>query len=62
MAIRLNQKNSKVVGSKVFITGMKAHSLNDKLKHYVITNSKVNHPELGILYEYIGEYTRNIKK
>lgn len=62
MTIRLNQTNSKVIGDKVFITGMKAHSLNDKLKQFVITSSKINHPQLGTLYEYVGEYTRSIKK
>jgi hypothetical protein len=61
MTIRLNEKNSKVVGGKIYITGMKAHNLNAKLSEFVIMSSKINHPKLGYMYEYVGPYTRNVK-
>lgn len=58
MTIRLDQKNSKIIGGKVFITAMKAHKLNQRVSQFVSTNSKINHPQLGIMYEYSGQYTR----
>lgn len=58
MTIRLNPKNSKVIGGKVFITTMKAHNLNPRLSNHVNYESKVNHPILGTLVEYNGPYTR----
>lgn len=61
MSIRLNQKNSKVVSGKVFITAIKAQSLKPQLSTFVITESKINHPLLGTMYEYTGPYTRSVK-
>lgn len=58
MVIRLDQKNSKIVSGKVFITAIKAHKLNHKLSHFVLLDSKMNHPTLGMMYEYTGPYTR----
>jgi hypothetical protein len=60
MTIRLDQKNSKLIGGKVFITAIKAHKLNQKLSPFVLTESKINHPSLGIMYEYTGPYTRKV--
>lgn len=61
MSIRLNHENSKVIGEKVFITAIKVHSLKENLKQNVVNGSTVNHPSLGILYEYTGDYTRSKK-
>lgn len=61
MTIRLNPQNSKIIGDKVFITAMKAHSLKSTMKHHVNNGSKVEHPTLGTLYQYTGEYTRSNK-
>lgn len=58
MTIRLDVENSKVIGGKVFITAMKAHKINQKLSQFISTDSKMNHPTLGIMYEYKGPYTR----
>lgn len=59
MAIRLNTENSKVIGDKVFITAIKAHSLKSTLKQNVVNGSTANHPSLGMMYEYTGDYTRS---
>lgn len=61
MSIRLNPQNSKVINGKVFITAMKVHSLKTTLKRHVVNGSRVEHPTLGTLYEYVGEYTRSNK-
>lgn len=61
MSIRLNPQNSKVIDGKVFITAMKVHSLKATLKRHVVDGSRVEHPTLGTLYEYDGEYTRSNK-
>lgn len=61
MSIRLNPKNSKIIDGRVFITSMKVHSLKSTLKSKVINGSRVEHPTLGTLYEYVGEYTRSNK-
>ncbi len=61
MAIRLDQKNSKMIGGKVFITAIKVHKMNQSLTQYVVQESKITHPLLGMMYEYTGPYTRNIK-
>lgn len=61
MTIRLNPENSKVIGDKIFITGIKAHNLNPKLVSFVNLNSKITHPTLGVLVEYTGPYTRSSK-
>lgn len=61
MSIRLNPKNSKVIDDKVFITAMKLHSLKTNLKRNIVDGSRVEHPTLGTLYQYDGEYTRSNK-
>lgn len=62
MSIRLNPQNSKVIDGKVFITAMKVHSLKANLKQHVVEGSRVEHPMLGTLYQYDGEYTRRSNK
>jgi len=57
--INVNAENSKVVGGKLFITGMKFHKLNDKLKAHIVDGSKIQHPVLGTMYEYAGPYARS---
>lgn len=58
MKIRLNVENSRVIGDKVFITKSKAHSLSEVLKNHVNWVSKINHPSLGVLFEWQGLYSR----
>lgn len=59
--IRLNETNSKILNGRIYITGEKMASLKKSLQDNVIMANKMIHPALGTLYEYIGEYTRNIK-
>jgi hypothetical protein len=59
MKIRLNSKNSKVISDKVFITTEKAYSLKEGLKSKLNWQSNINHPILGKLIEYNGEYSRS---
>lgn len=55
--IRLDQNNSKVFGDRVYITPVKANTVNADL----LGNSKIVHPVLGTLIEYRGPYTRRVK-
>lgn len=56
--INVNQENSKVVGGRLFITGLKMSRLNKKLSECIIKGSTINHPILGIMYEYDGPFSR----
>ena len=56
--IKVNQVNSKVLGSKLFITGLKMASLGVKLQELVVKGNTVVHPTIGMLYEYGGSYIR----
>ena len=56
--INVNQENSKVIGGKLFITGLKMSRLNKKLSEFIIKGSTINHPSLGMMYEYEGPYSR----
>jgi hypothetical protein len=60
--IRLNNKNSKIMNGKVFITALKANNIGPKLEKFLNSSSKINHPNLGILIEYNGPYTRKVKE
>jgi hypothetical protein len=59
--IRLNEKNSKIMNGKVFITALKAKNINPTLQAFLNEGSKINHPKMGMLIEYSGPYTRSIK-
>ena len=61
MSIRLNPQNSKVIDGKVFITAIKFHSLKANLKKNIVEGSTAQHPKLGLLYQYSGDYTRSNK-
>jgi len=56
--INVNQENSKVIGGKLFITGLKMSRLNKKLSECIVKGSTINHPSLGMMYEYEGPYSR----
>ena len=58
MRINVNQNNSKVIGGKLFITGMKMSQLKAKLAGCIIKGSTVQHPTMGMLYEYDGPFSR----
>jgi len=58
MRINVNTNNSKVIGGKLFITGLKASQLNVKLAEYIVKGSTVQHPTMGMLYEYDGPFSR----
>lgn len=59
--IRLNEKNSKIMNGRVFITALKAKNINSILQGFLNEGSKINHPKMGMLIEYTGPYTRSIK-
>ena len=57
--INVNQENSKVIGGKLFITGLKMSRLSKKLSECIVKGSTINHPSLGMMYEYEGPYSRS---
>ena len=58
MRINVNQTNSKVIGGKLFITGLKMSQLKAKLAECIIKGSTIQHPTMGVLYEYDGPFSR----
>ena len=58
MRINVNATNSKVIGGKLFITGLKMSQLKSKLAESIIQGSTVAHPTMGLLYEYDGPFSR----
>jgi len=58
MRINVNATNSKVIGGKLFITGLKMSQLKAKLAESIIQGSTVAHPVLGMMYEYDGPFSR----
>ena len=58
MRINVNASNSKVIGGKLFITGLKMSQLKAKLAECIIKGSTVQHPTMGMLYEYDGTFSR----
>ena len=58
MRINVNSSNSKVIGGKLFITGLKMSQLKAKLAEYIVKGSTVQHPTLGMMYEYDGPFAR----
>lgn len=57
--INVNAGNSKVIGGKLFITGIKMSRLRDSLAQDIVKGSTVNHPALGKMYEFAGNYSRS---
>jgi|TARA_R110000782_G_scaffold4860_2_gene16951 hypothetical protein len=58
MRINVNASNSKVIGGKLFITGLKMAKLKAKLAEDIIKGSTVAHPTMGLMYEYDGPFSR----
>ena len=58
MRINVNASNSKVIGGKLFITGLKMSQLRAKLAEYIVKGSTVQHPTMGMMYEYDGPFAR----
>ena len=58
MRINVNANNSKVIGGKLFITGLKMSQLRAKLAECIVQGSTVEHPTMGTLYEYDGPFSR----
>jgi len=56
--INVNARNSKVIGGRLFITGMKMARLSPQLTEGIVRGSTIKHPSLGDLYEYSGAYNR----
>jgi len=56
--INVNATNSKVIGGKLFITGLKMSKLSNQLSQFIISGSKVQHPVLGTMYEFNGPFSR----
>lgn len=57
--INVNVSNSKVIGGKLFITGIKMSRLGDKLLQDLVQGSTIHHPTLGVMYEFAGNYSRS---
>ncbi len=58
MRINVNASNSKVIGGKLFITGLKMSQLKAKLAECIVQGATVAHPTLGMMYEYDGPFSR----
>ena len=58
MRINVNTTNSKVIGGKLFITGLKMSQLKAKLADCIVKGSTVQHPTMGMMYEYDGPFAR----
>ena len=56
--INVNASNSKVIGGKLFITGLKMAKMSAQLSKFIVSGSKVQHPVLGTMYEYNGPFSR----
>jgi hypothetical protein len=57
--INVNKSNSIIVNERLFITGLKLSQMTESLKDlYIVRGSTINHPLLGVLYEYNGPYSR----
>ena len=56
--INVNAKNSKLIGGKLYITGMKMHQLTPTLTDNIVSGSTIEYPGMGKMYEYNGEYSR----
>jgi hypothetical protein len=56
--INVNSKNSKLIDGRLFITGLKMSALSKLLSEFVKHGNTVNHPTLGMLYEFEGPYSR----
>ena len=50
--INVSQENSKVLGGRLFITGLKMSRLGEKLGQSIVKGNTMSHPEMGLLYEY----------
>lgn len=57
--ISVNAGNSKVIGGKLFITGIKMSRLRDSLAQELVNGSTIHHPVLGVMYEFGGNYSRS---
>jgi hypothetical protein len=57
--INVNAENSKMIGGKLFITGLKMSRLTNKLSEFIVKGSTVKHPTLGDMYEFDGPYSRS---
>ena len=56
--INVNATNSKVLGDKLFITGLKMSKLSANLSKFIVSGSKIQHPVLGTMYEFNGPFSR----
>ena len=56
--INVSQENSKMLGGKLYITGLKMSRLGVKLSESIVKGNTINHPTLGLMYEYNGPYSR----
>lgn len=56
--VNLNPENSKIVNGDVFITPLKAQMMSKVLYDQVEPANRINHPKLGLMYQYYGPYSR----
>tara|TARA_R110002153_G_scaffold107227_2_gene247197 strand:+ start:113 stop:298 length:186 start_codon:yes stop_codon:yes gene_type:complete len=57
--INVNKKNSIIVNERLFITGLKMSQLTTAVVDlHIVRGNTINHPTLGMMYEYDGNYSR----
>tara|TARA_R100001463_G_scaffold60758_1_gene113365 strand:+ start:273 stop:461 length:189 start_codon:yes stop_codon:yes gene_type:complete len=56
--VNLNPENSKIVNGDVFITALKATQMSKQLYDQCEPANRINHPKLGLMYQYYGPYSR----
>tara|TARA_R100000734_G_C3297241_1_gene88276 strand:- start:602 stop:793 length:192 start_codon:yes stop_codon:yes gene_type:complete len=56
--VNLNSENSKIVNGDVFVTALKATQMSKQLYDQVEPANRINHPKLGLMYQYYGPYSR----
>ena len=56
--INVNLTNSKVIDGRLFITALKMNALTGQLVDMIVKGSTVKHPQLGLLFEYAGNFSR----
>jgi len=56
--INVNMKNSKLINGRLFITALKMVALSQGLAEFIVKGNTIQHPSLGLLFEYNGPYSR----
>ncbi len=57
--INVNATNSKMIGGKLFITGLKMSQLSNTLSDFIVKGNTTEYPGMGKMYQYDGPYSRS---